>query len=155
MWKKKLEIVQPWDQNKALEHDGVSKRMFSQSSPFILKPLSLILRNYLNSCTFPDEWKKANIGPLHKRNMKQLANKHRHGAGIHTLKIFWKAYFWLWKRITSNNNHWSCRPNDFCINQLTSTSHSIFCAFNADPSLEVCGVFLDLSKHLIKFGTLV
>ena len=38
------------------------------------------------------------------------------------------------------------RPNDFCINQLISITHNIYRAFDANPSLEVRGVFLDLSK---------
>ena len=42
------------------------------------------------------------------------------------------------------------RPNDSCINQLISITHDIYCAFDANPSLEVRGVFLDLSKALDK-----
>ena len=38
------------------------------------------------------------------------------------------------------------RPNDSCINQLISITHNIYRAFDANPSLEVRGVFLDLSK---------
>ena len=42
------------------------------------------------------------------------------------------------------------RPNDSCINQLISITHNIYCAFDVNPSLEVRGVFLDLSKALDK-----
>ena len=38
------------------------------------------------------------------------------------------------------------RPNYSCINQLISITHNIYCAFDANPSLEVRGCFLDLSK---------
>ena len=38
------------------------------------------------------------------------------------------------------------KPNDPCINQPISITFSIFSAFDAYPSLEVRGVFLDLSK---------
>ena len=41
------------------------------------------------------------------------------------------------------------RPNDSCINQLIST-HNIYRTFDANPSLEVRGVFLDLSKAFDK-----
>ena len=44
----------------------------------------------------------------------------------------------------------SFRPNDSCINQLISITHNIYRAFNANPSLEVRGVFLDLSKAFDK-----
>ena len=42
------------------------------------------------------------------------------------------------------------RPNDSCINQLISITHNIYRAFDANPSLEVRGVFLDLSKAFDK-----
>ena len=42
------------------------------------------------------------------------------------------------------------RPNDSCINQLISITQNIYRAFDANPSLEVRGVFLDLSKTFDK-----
>ena len=42
------------------------------------------------------------------------------------------------------------RPNDSFINQLISITHNIYRAFDANPSLEVRGVFLDLSKAFDK-----
>ena len=44
----------------------------------------------------------------------------------------------------------SFRPNDSCINQFISITHNIYGAFDANPSLEVRGVFLDLSKAFDK-----
>ena len=39
------------------------------------------------------------------------------------------------------------KTNNSCVNQLViSIASSIISAFDANPSLEVCGVFLDLSK---------
>ena len=47
-----------------------------------------------------------------------------------------------------------CQPgfkkNDSCINQLVSITHEIYSAFDCNPSLEVRGVFLDLSKAFDK-----
>ena len=37
-------------------------------------------------------------------------------------------------------------PGDSCIHQLISITHEIFVSFDANPSLEVRGVFLDISK---------
>ena len=39
-------------------------------------------------------------------------------------------------------------PNDSCTNQLLSIVHDIYTAFDVDPTLEVRGVFLDMSKAL-------
>ena len=41
------------------------------------------------------------------------------------------------------------RPNDSC-NQPISITHNIYCASDANLSLEVQGVFLDLSKAFDK-----
>ena len=36
--------------------------------------------------------------------------------------------------------------NDSCVNWLISIGHSIFSAFNANHSLEVCSVYLNVPK---------
>ena len=52
-------------------------KMTSLSTPSILKPPSLIFRNCLSSETFPDDWKKANIVPVNKKDSKQLISNYR------------------------------------------------------------------------------
>ena len=42
------------------------------------------------------------------------------------------------------------RPNDSCIYQLISITDNIYRAFDTNPSQEVRGVFLDLSKAFDK-----
>ena len=49
-----------------------------------------------------------------------------------------------------NNCQSGFRPNDSCINRLISITHNIYRAFDANPSLEVQSVFLDLSKAFDK-----
>ena len=53
-----------------------------------------------------------------------------------------------------NNLKNSCqsgfRPNNSCVNQLISITHNIYRAFDANPSIEVPGVYLDLSKAFDK-----
>ena len=60
--------------------------------------------------------------------------------------IFDSIYEFLNKNILFNNNQSRSRPNDSFIHQLIAITHNIFSAFDANPSLEVRGVFLDLSK---------
>ena len=40
------------------------------------------------------------------------------------------------------------QSGDSCINQLVSITHEIYASFDADPSLEVTGVFLDISNRV-------
>ena len=60
--------------------------------------------------------------------------------------IFGSIYEFLNKNILFNNNQSRFRPNDSFIHQLIAITHNIFSAFDANPSLEVRGVFLGLSK---------
>ena len=59
--------------------------------------------------------------------------------------IFDSIYEFLHKDNLFNNNQSGFRPNDLQ-HQLIVIMHNIFSAFDANPSLEVHGVFLDLSK---------
>ena len=130
--------------------------MLKLSSPSIIKPLSIIFQNCLKSSTFPDDWKKGNIVPVHKKNSKQLVNNYRPARLLPICsKIFEKVIFdSIFNFKIQNNLLNSCqsgfRPNDSCINQLISITHNIYRAFDANPSLEVRGVFLDLSKAFDK-----
>ena len=45
-----------------------------------------------------------------------------------------------------NPCHSGFKKNDSCINQFVSITHEIYSAFDCNSSLEVRGVFLDLSK---------
>ena len=49
-----------------------------------------------------------------------------------------------------NSNQSKFRPGVSCVNQLISITHEICKAFDANTSLEVKGVFLDLSKAFDK-----
>ena len=67
---KLLKIIQSLDANKDHGYDGISIRMLKLSSPFIvIKPLSIIFQNCLKSGIFPDDWKKGNIVPVHKKTV--------------------------------------------------------------------------------------
>ena len=70
-------------------------------------------------------------------------------------KLFEKVIFdSIFNFMIQNNLMNSCqsgfRPNDSCINQLISITHNIYRAFDVNLSLEVRGVFLDLSKAFDK-----
>ena len=70
-------------------------------------------------------------------------------------KIFEKAmYHNLLNYIEGENllniNQSGFCANDSCINQLISVTHEIYCVFNCNPSIEVRGIFLDLSKAFDK-----
>ena len=70
-------------------------------------------------------------------------------------KIFEKAIYhnllnYIERENLLNINQSGFRANDSCINQLISITHEIYRAFNCNPSLEVRGIFLELSKAFDK-----
>ena len=67
-----LKIIRALDINKAHRHGNISTLMIKICDSSIVKPLSIIFRNSLNSEIFPDNWKIPNIVPTHKKGNKQL-----------------------------------------------------------------------------------
>ena len=118
----------------------------------ICRPLKLIFQSCLESGKFPNEWKKANVVPVHKKGDKQILKNYR---PISLLPIAGKIFesllydrvfeFFIANLISKNQSGF--RPGDSCINHLLSITHEIYQFF--DDNLEV------RTKHLIWFGTKV
>ena len=126
--------------------------MLKLSCSSIIKPLLIIFRYCLKFGTFPDDWKKDSIVPVHKKDDKQIVDNYRPVSLLPIgFKIFEKLDFdaifecMIEKNLLSSTQS-GFKPNDSCVNQLIAITHSIFSAFDANPSLKVRGVFLDLSK---------
>ena len=135
-----IKIIRALDINKAHGHDDISIRMIKICDEVLVKPLSLIFTNCLETCTFPDLWKKSNIIPIHKKNDKQNIKNYR---PVSLLPIFGKIF----ERLIFNNifkflelhqllseKQSGFRPNDSCVYQLLSITHEIFSAFDTNPS---------------------
>ena len=123
-------------------------KMYTSS---ISKPL---FRNCHENECFPKEWKKANIVSVHKKHDRQLI-KHYRPVSLMPIcsRIFVKVIFNLLFKCLDDNyiltsNQSGFRPGDPCVHQLLSITREIYKAFDANPSLDVRGVFLDLSKNL-------
>ena len=77
------------------------------------------------------------------KNRKQLVNDYRPvSLLLISSKIFEKTIFdnifnFMIQKNLLNSFQSDFRPNDSCVNQLISITHSIYRAFDANPSLEV------------------
>ena len=149
-----LKIIRNLDPNKAHGHDMISIRMIKICDTSICRPLKLIFQACLESGKFPNEWKKANVVPVHKKGDKQILKNYR---PISLLPIAGKIFerllydrmfeFFIANNLISKNQS-GFRPGDSCINQLLSITHEIYQSF--DDNLEVRAVFLDISKAFDK-----
>ena len=147
-------IIQNLDSNKAHRHDMISIRMLKICGKSIIKPLLMIYKKCLEKGHFPNELKKANVVPVHKKNDKQLLKNYR---PISLLPICGKVlerllYNSMFEFFIQNDlitpNQFGFKIGDSCINQLISITHEIYKPF--DDGYEVRGVFFDISKAFDK-----
>ena len=138
--------------NKAHGWDDISIRMIKLCDESLLKPLMNIFQFSLATGKFPNDWKKGNIVPIHKKGDKSIVKNYR---PVSLLPIFSKLfekciYDTLYSFFETNGLFTSCqsgfRKGDSCTSQLLSITHDIFKGFDANPSLDTRGVFLDISK---------
>ena len=72
-----LKIMRALNINKAHGHDEISVRMIKICDEALVKPLSLINKNCIDTGVFPDIWKKSNIVPIYKRGDQQIIDNYR------------------------------------------------------------------------------
>ena len=72
-----MKIVRVLNINKTHGHDEISIRMIKICDEALVKPLSLIYKNCIDTGVFPDIWKKSNIVPVYKRGDKQIIDNYR------------------------------------------------------------------------------
>ena len=114
----------------------------------------IIFEYILETGIFPDQWKEANVTPVHKKNDKQIISNYRPISLLPTLaKLFERIIFKnLYQYLNVNNlitkNQPGFRPGDSCTNQLLSLVHEIH--ENFDCGLEVRSIYLDMSKAFDK-----
>ena len=96
------------------------------------------------------------LGMFIKKKNKQLNKNYRPVSLLPICsKIFEKTIFnSLFKHLEDNNllngNQSGFRSGDSCVHQLLLITHKLYKAFDANSSLEVRAVFLDLSKAFDK-----
>ena len=119
-------------------------------------PLKIIFEHSLKKGKFPKIWKKANVVPVHKKEDKMLVKNY---CPISLLPVFGKMferviYNSLFNYFQSNRlftpSQSGFLPGGSCIAQLLSIIHEIQTAFDENPTVDVRGVFLDISKAFDK-----
>ena len=102
-----------------------------------------MFRSILEEGVFPDDWKKSNVVPIHKRDSKNLIKNYR---PIILLPIFSKiferlifnsvfSYFIQNKLFTEYQSDFI--PGDSCVAQLLSSTHEIYKTFDCNWSCDM------------------
>ncbi len=151
-----LSLIRNLNANKAMGPDGMSARMLMIADASVVLPLKIIYSNILNSSIYPDQWKLANVTPIHKKGRKQLVSNYR-PISLHPIcgKIFEKLIFnslytYLTHHKLITHNQSGFKSGDSTTNQLLFLVNEIHEAFENPKSLEVRAVFLDISKAFDK-----
>ena len=89
-----LTLINALNVNKAYGVDQISVQMISVQmiklcGNSILLPLQIIFTNIIAKGIFPDQWKMANVTPVHKKEKKQIIKNYR---PISLLPIFAKLF---------------------------------------------------------------
>ena len=120
----------------------------------ILVPLDLIFHNLIQTGIYPDQWKHANVTPVHKKDDKQLIKNYR---PISLLRICAK----LFQRILYNNIYILYPTILLLLTNLDSNQVTQPISYDILPTLftlhliqtfhvKVRHVFLDMSKAFDK-----
>ena len=134
----------------------ISVQMIKLCGDDLSTPLKIIFQNILKTGIFPEQWKEANVTPVHKKKDKQTVTNYR---PISLLPIFAKMFERvvfknLYNYLKQNNlitkNQSGFTPGDSGTNQLLSLVHDIHLAFDDNSCLEVRSVYLDMSKAFDK-----
>ena len=111
-------IIQNLDPNKAHAHDKINIRNINICGKSICKPLNLIFNHCIDTGSFPLEWKKANIVPIHKKGDKQCLKKYRPvsqlpicGKILERL-IFNEMFSFLIENNLISSNQYDFKPGD-------------------------------------------
>ena len=122
----------------------------------IALPLKLLFKTTLEEGTFPEDWKKSNVVPIHKKQFKNLIKNYR---PISLLPIFSKIlerliFNSMFNFFRQNNLFTKCQsgfiPGDSCVAQLLSITHEIYQNFDCSATRDFKGVFLNISKAFDK-----
>ena len=151
-----MDIIDSLNSEKAHGWDDLSVRIIKICGNTLCKPLHIIFKNCISKGIFPDQWKRANVIPIFKKDKKHFVKNYR---PISLLPIFSKIFERIiFKDLYSHlklNNLLTDKQSGFIkgdstINQLLSITHMIHQSFDCEIPKEVRSVYLDISKAFDK-----
>ena len=150
-----ISIINHLSPNKAHGYDGISISMLNLCAAEIATPLLIIFQDCINSATFPDCWKYANVQPINKKNNRQIKSNYRPisllpicGKMFEKI-VFDQVYAFLNINKLLSKNQSGFRPGDSSIYQILSITSSIYEAFeNYEETRAVFWIF----PKLLWFG---
>ena len=140
--------------NKACGLDMINHRLLKESVNIISKPLTCIFNKSLSLGRFHNQWKMANLVPIHKANEKNLHKNYRPISLLSCLgKVFERCIFkYLFNYLRDNRivsiHQSGFIPGDSTVNQRVSIHHDLCKALENHNGIQL--IFFDISKAFDK-----
>ena len=117
-----------------------------------VEPLRSLFLHFLEEGIYLDHWKKGNVVPIHKKESKNLIKNYGTISLLSCLqKVLERTIFnRLFRYLLKNECQSDFLLGDSCISQLLSITHKIYKSFDCNPSVDVRGIYLDISKAFEK-----
>ena len=134
--------------NKAPGPDSISGHVLKHCSDSLSFPLSILFNKSYRTSTFPDDWKNANVVPIHKKGLKNdVANYRPVSLTSLVMKIFEKCirdeiYSLCKDKITPNQHGFL--PNRSCNTQMVPFVNSLSLTLNCKGQSDV--IYFDFAK---------
>ena len=132
-----INVIKALDPCKAHGYDDIYIKMLKICDLAIVKPLTILFKNCISEDIFPDNWKKSNICPIHKKGDKQIVANYRPVSSLPVRgKIFERSIFNSLYQFLEEHNLFSIHQSGFhsdgsCIKQLLFIVHTLYKAFDA------------------------
>ena len=138
------------DVRKASGPDGVHGRLLKEAAPFIANSLAKLFAKSLATGCIPQDWKVANVTPVHKKGSRHLPGNYRPISltslvgKIMERIVARKMRAFLEEHISLSQLQHEFRPRHSCLTQLLETVHQW--AATLDKGKSIHAVFLDFAK---------
>ena len=135
-----IKLIKALDISKAHGHDVILVKMIKICADSLTHLLKLIFQNSLVAGIFTNDWKEANIVPIHKKMVNKLFQITdqflfcRYVVQIFEKLIFNELFPFFAKRNLLSKHQSDFRPGAFCIYQLLAITHDIFLSFESSLS---------------------
>ena len=140
-------IIKNLNADKAHGWDNISVRIIQLCGKETILPLQLLFKSMLEEGIFPDDWKKSNVVPVHKKESTNLIKSYRPICLFPIFsKIFERLIFnSLYNYLMQNKLFTECQsgfiPGDSCVAQLLSITHEIYKCFDCNPPADTRVIF--------------
>ena len=141
--------IQKMKANKATGNDGIHCNLLRMSPDYDV-PLTLLFNHSLHTGTLPQDWRDANITPLHKKGSRTLVSNYRPvSLTSQVCKLLEKLIIpYLWKHIKTNNiihcNQHGFQSDCSCITQLLECLYDWSNSY--DNKVGTDAIYLDFAK---------